>query len=138
MPAFSKSSAAKLASCDPQLQRLFLEVVKHFDCTVLEGHRSVERQQRLYAQGRTAPGPIVTQVDGVRSRGKHNFSPSRAIDVAPYPVAWADTERMTYFAGFVMGVARQLGIRVRWGGDWDQDTQTADERFRDLPHFELV
>lgn len=138
MPTFSRKSAAALASCDPRLQRVFNEVVKHFDCTIVEGHRSVARQQALYAQGRTAPGPVVTQVDGVRNKGKHNYLPSRAVDVVPYPVDWADAQRMHYFAGFVMGVAGSMGIALRWGGDWDRDTQTADERFRDLPHFEVV
>jgi peptidoglycan L-alanyl-D-glutamate endopeptidase CwlK len=27
---------------------------------------------------------------------------------------------------------------MRWGGDWDGDGDTKDERFFDGPHFELV
>lgn len=138
MPAFSAKSRAALATCDSRLQRVLNEVVKHFDCTVLEGHRSVARQQALYAQGRTTPGPVVTQIDGVRTKGTHNYLPSRAVDVVPYPIDWADTQRMHYFAGFVVGTAASMGVTLRWGGDWDRDTQTADERFRDLPHFEVV
>ncbi|WP_232367585.1 M15 family metallopeptidase domain-containing protein [Alteromonas pelagimontana] len=47
------------------------------------------------------------------------------------------------FAGFVQCVARQLYAEgkithlVRWGGDWDMDGQTLDQKFNDLPHFEL-
>ena len=138
MPAFSSKSAAALATCDPRLQRVFNAVVKSFDCTIVEGHRPVARQQALYAQGRTAPGAVVTQIDGVRKKGQHNYLPSKAVDAVPYPVNWSDAQRMHYFAGFVIGTAASMGITLRWGGDWDRDTETADERFRDLPHFEVV
>jgi len=30
-----------------------------------------------------------------------------------------------------------MGIRLRWGGDWDGDTELDDNKFDDLPHFEL-
>lgn len=142
MPSFSESSLEKLHTCHPNLQILFKEVVKWFDCTVIYGHRTREEQARLYAQGRTAPGKIVTQKDGVEKLSKHQGEggepPSLAVDVVPYPVDWQDEERMVYFAGFVIGVAKMKGIAVRWGGDWDSDTETSDTNFRDLPHFELV
>lgn len=134
MPKFSESSKAALASCDPRLQRVFNEVIKYFDCKVLEGHRPQARQDALYAKGRTEPGPVVTWV----RTGRHNKTPSQAADVVPYPVDWQDTYRMHYFAGFVLGVARSMGIKLRWGGDWDQDYQVEDEKTRDLPHFEVV
>lgn len=64
------------------------------------------------------------------------------MDVAPYPVSWAETpanmERFAYLAGVVMTTAARLGVKLRWGGDWDQDGDTRDETFRDRPHFELV
>ena len=42
-------------------------------------------------------------------------------------------------AGFILCIAAQKGIKLRWGGDWDNDFDTRDEgRFRDLPHFELL
>jgi peptidoglycan L-alanyl-D-glutamate endopeptidase CwlK len=142
MPSFSSSSQAKLDTCHENLVLLFEEVVKGFDCTVIFGWRSVEEQQALYAQGRTKPGNIVTHKDGVEKRSKHQGAdgkkPSFAVDVVPYPIDWQDTERMTYFAGWVMATARRMGIALRWGGDWDQDTEVGDERFRDFPHFELV
>ena len=69
--------------------------------------------------------------------GRHNSSPRRAVDVTPYPVDWADRERQTLFAGFVLGIARSMGIKLRWGGDWDMDFQVMDNRFDDFPHFEL-
>ena len=44
---------------------------------------------------------------------------------------------MTYFAGFVKGIALMLGIPIRWGGDWNGNNDLKDNNFDDLPHFEL-
>ena len=128
MPRYSKRSKERLATCDEKLQGVFNEVIKHVDCSILEGHRSKERQNKLYDEGRTK----VRYPDG-----RHNFNPSRAVDVTPYPVDWEDRERQTLFAGFVLGTARSMGINLRWGGDWDQDFQVMDNRFDDFPNFEI-
>lgn len=137
MPSFGRSSKGKLDTVDPRLRAVFERAVAGFDCTVIYGHRTVAEQQALFAQGRTAPGPIVTYCDGVTKRSKHNEWPSQAIDVIPYPVNWRDTSRMYYFAGYVKRVAEEMGVPLRWGGDWDGDTEVQDETFMDLPHFEL-
>ena len=128
MPRFGKRSKERLATWEKDLQMVFNEVIKYVDCSILEGHRSKDRQNSLYEDGKTK----------VRyPNGRHNASPSRAVDVTPYPVDWADRERQTLFAGFVLGVANQMGIELRWGGDWDQDFEVKDNRFDDFPHFEL-
>ena len=101
---------------------------KHFDCTILEGHRGKERQDKAYADGKSK----VKYPDG-----KHNQFPSVAVDVAPYPIDWSDRDRFHYFGGFVLGVAKQMGMNIRWGGDWNQDTKTKDNKFDDLVHFEI-
>lgn len=44
-------------------------------------YRTPETQNKLYQQGRTTPGDIVTQIDGVTRKSNHNVYPSRAIDV---------------------------------------------------------
>ena len=128
MPYFGKTSKKRLNTCDDRLQKVFNEVIRHVDCSVLEGHRSKDRQNKLYEEGKTK----VKYPDG-----RHNRQPSSAVDVTPYPVDWKDRERQTLFAGFVIGVASQMNINLRWGGDWDQDFQVADNRFDDFPHFEL-
>ncbi len=70
--------------------------------------------------------------------GKHNRKPSEAIDAAPYPIDWDDLNRFYYFAGYVKGIANEMGIKIRWGGDWDGDTILDDQTFMDLPHFEIL
>ena len=135
MPRFSSKSLAILSTVDPRLQELFNAVVKRYDCAVVSGLRTTEMQQMLYAQGRTMPGNIVTYLDGIEKKSRHQSG--RAADVIPYPVDWNDTKRFNHFAGFVRGVAFQMGIDIVWGGDWDNDFDFKDQRFHDLGHFEL-
>ena len=128
MPRFSKRSKQRLSTCDERLQKLFKEVVKEFDCTIIEGYRNKAKQDSAYNSGHSK----------VRyPNGKHNKTPSVAVDVAPYPIDWKDRERFNYFAGYVLGVASQMGYKVRWGGDWDMDTEVDDNKFDDLVHFEI-
>tara|TARA_B100001113_G_C20753156_1_gene467474 strand:+ start:154 stop:546 length:393 start_codon:yes stop_codon:yes gene_type:complete len=128
MARFGKKSQEKLNTCDPRLIELFERVVEDFDCTVLQGHRGEEEQNKLFKEG-------FSKLQ--YPKGKHNQYPSLAVDVAPYPIDWKDRERFTYFAGFVMGIAASMGLTVRWGGDWDRDTELKDNNFDDLPHFEI-
>tara|TARA_A100001391_G_scaffold122821_1_gene83718 strand:+ start:178 stop:570 length:393 start_codon:yes stop_codon:yes gene_type:complete len=129
MPRYSNRSAIKLAECDDRIQRVFNKVIDAIDHTVLVGHRDEAAQEEMYDQGRS-------QLQYPNS--KHNQFPSQAIDVAPYPIDWNDRERFTLFAGFVLGTAQEMGIKLRWGGDWDRDWETADNSFDDLVHFELL
>ena len=137
MPKFGKRSMANLSTCHPDLQRLFTRVVERYDCSVIEGHRSNERQDELYHAGKSK----------VKAGGsKHNSKPSKGVDVVPYPIDWNNRDRFHYFAGYVQGVANELGIKIRWGGDWDSDMEinSADKKgagfssFDDLPHFEIA
>jgi len=128
MPKFGSKSKQRLSTCHEDLIDLFNEVIKYFDCSVLEGHRNEEDQNKYFEEGKSK----------VKfPKGKHNASPSNAVDVVPYPVDWNDTDRMYYFAGIVKGIAATMEINIRWGGDWNNDTQVKDTKFKDLPHFEL-
>ena len=128
MPRFGKRSKQRLSTCDERLQEVFNEVIKYVDCSVLEGHRGKERQNQLYKEGKTKV---------IYPKGRHNASPSLAVDVAPYPIDWNDRERFHLFAGFVLGMARRMGINLRWGGDWNQNFEVDDNQFDDFPHFEI-
>ena len=129
MAEFSQSSIAKLETCHEDLQRLFYQVVNHFDCKVLEGHRGQIAQNIGFGSGNSQ----LKWPDG-----KHNKIPSIAVDVIPYPVDWKDRERMSYFAGVVKGLAISMNIKIRWGGDWNMDTQVKDNKFDDMVHWELI
>jgi len=129
MAKYSTTSQVRLSQCHPLLQQVFNQVIKTVDCTIIEGHRPEKRQNELFDQGKSQ----LKFPDG-----KHNQMPSLAVDAAPYPIDWKDRERVTLFAGFVLGVANEMGIKLRWGGDWNMNFETKDNNFDDLWHFELI
>lgn len=117
MPSFSQSSKDKLATCESDLQKLFNEVIKTRDCTILEGHRDMERQKELFREGKTTT-----------LGSRHLSSPSAAVDVMPYPIDWDDRLGQHEFATFVYDTAMKLGVSVNWGGSW--------KTFYDAPHWQ--
>lgn len=139
MPKWSSKSRLALSTAAQPLQDLFNKVVETFDCTVLEGKRSEYQQQLNVLKG-------VSKT----LQSKHVYplkAPSRAVDVAPWPLEWPRKPSPDYdkqlalfymFAGYVKATALAMGIRIRWGGDWDGDFDIKDQVFDDLAHFELV
>jgi peptidoglycan LD-endopeptidase CwlK len=99
-----------------------------WDVRLIEGLRSFERSDYLYAQGRTRPGQIVTNARGGSSR--HNFALSG--DLYPYVngAINLDFDRSPKLLGQFQFLAKYaLSIGVSWGGNW--------KSFKDYPHFEI-
>lgn len=120
MPKFGRRSNLNLCTCHPKLQQLFREVIKHYDCSILCGHRGEDEQNKAFYDGNSK----VQYPDS-----KHNSLPSMAVDVAPYPIDWQNVERFYHFAGYVQCIADQLGIEIEWGGNWTN--------LKDCPHWQL-
>lgn len=115
MPSFSTASASRLLTCHHDLQRLFHEVVKAADCTILCGHRTQAEQDHAYALG-------ASKLKWPHS--KHNVLPSLAVDVMPCPLDWNDRDQLRAFAVVVKEAAARLVIEIQWGIDlwgWDGD-----------------
>ena len=103
---------------------------------VICGVRTEEEQKKLYAQGRTAPGKIVTWT--LKSRHLPNGEGwGQAVDIVPYPVDWGTGEKFDLIAQAILEAGERLGIAVRWGADWDQDGNPREQGETDSPHFEL-
>lgn len=121
----SKASLDRLEDAHEDLQLLAMEVDKRFPCVVVCTHRTREDQDAALAGGFSKlawPG------------SKHNLYPSYAIDLAPRfeekPfIRWEDIEAFKRLGAVVKEVAKEMGLSISWGGDW--------ERFKDYPHFEL-
>jgi len=155
MPVYSEKSKQKLATCDKRLQLIFNMAIKSFDNTILFGHRDYTDQTKAFNEGKSK----LSWPDS-----KHNDFPSKAIDAAPYPIpknwgqiSWniltnsvkkADLEivknqmkelhKFYYFAGYILGIANGMDIKLRCGADWDGDKDFNDQTFDDLVHFELI
>lgn len=94
---------------------------------VTECYRSPERQNELYKQGRSKPGPVVTHKRGGESR--HNSLPSRALDVA-FLLADGSASWSGLLLSKFARLMKAADARIRWGGDFPGD-------FKDGPHFEV-
>lgn len=133
MPTFSKSSSDRLLTCHPDLQNLFREVIKFYDCSIICGTRTKEEQDLAYDTGKS-------KLKWPNS--KHNSNPSRAIDVVPIPINWNPVKENMYryyhFSGYVLAMADKLGIKLRCGIDFNQNKIFSDDSFVDSPHFELI
>lgn len=129
MPQFSAGSLAHLRLADARLQSLAHAVITYMDHSVLCAYRGKQEQDAAYAAGKSK----------VRwPNSKHNINPSRAIDVAPYPIDWNDEVRFARLMGHYERVAYEQGIRIRLGLDFNGNGRSNDERFLDFPHIELV
>jgi len=137
MPVFGKTSKDRLKTCHPQLQEVLLEAIKHYDFTILCGHRNEEEQNAAYfatPQKSTLMWP----------HSKHNTFPSLAVDVAPYykekpHIRWNRLYEFVYLHGIIRGLASERGIIIRSGIDWDRDDELiTDQKFDDFPHIEII
>lgn len=88
---------------------------------ITEGYRTKERQEALYAQGRTTPGRIVTNARAGESL--HNYGV--AVDFVFRKDGYDASKELWETLG---AIGEQHGFR--WGGRWQE--------FIDRPHFELT
>ncbi len=118
----------RLDTCHNDLQRLVDGLVDDgYDVTVIEGHRTQEKQDEYFRTGKSK----LKWPDG-----KHCATPSNAVDIMENPIDWNDRKRIEDFAKVVLSKAQALGLKIRWGGDWNQNGKSDDEKFFDGPHFE--
>lgn len=100
-------------------------------------YRSPSEQLELFKKGRTMgtdgewhvqhENEVVTNVDGFKVLGAHNYMPSRAIDVAVVnnqtgEVLW---EKIHYYS--LLGIAKAVGLES--GGGW--------KSIKDWPHLQI-
>jgi len=145
--SFGERSLQKLSTCHPDLQKIMRLAIKRSDVDfgITEGHRSVERQKQLYDEGKS-------KIDGITRKGKHNYSPSLAVDIYIYhpdletrrKLAY-DKVHLAYVGGIISTCAKELYERgevshvIRSGYNWDSDgIIDFDQSFDDYPHHELV
>lgn len=100
--------------------------------------RTPERQRQLYAQGRTAPGPIVTWTKTSNHFRNAKTGFGHAVDLAPFPIDWNDIARFDRLAALMFRAAAIENVPLRWGADWDRDGKPRERGESDSPHFELA
>jgi peptidoglycan L-alanyl-D-glutamate endopeptidase CwlK len=129
-PTFDAQTEARLDTLNPAVEsvaRTHLSQIKEagYDVKLAQGTRTPEEQDRLYAQGRTAPGKIVTNARGGESY--HNYG-------VAYDVALFDSKGkyITDGGNAAYKKAGEIGeaLGLEWGGRWKKPF--------DPPHFQLT
>lgn len=108
-----------------ELAQKLLEECKRQGLNIIVGetYRSVERQDYLYAQGRTRPGNIVTNAKGSSMSSYHQWR--LAFDIFQN-VRGAEYDKV--ILAKVGAIGQKLGLE--WGGSWSS--------FADIPHFQYT
>ncbi len=124
-----KHSLENLRGVHPDLVKVVKRAIEltKVDFKVIEGKRTEARQRQLMVNGKS-------QTMNSRHLTGH------AVDCAPLVagvIPWNDRKAFESVSGAMFSAANELGIPLRWGGDWNQNGSSDDERFYDGPHFEL-
>lgn len=132
-------SSRKLSDLHPILQPIAKKFINDLDkqgidILIYSTYRSIAEQNKLYSQGRTMGGNIVTWARGGES--KHNFQikgkpASLAFDCVPLinGKAYWNTDKEGVKIWQIIGLAgKNLGLD--WAGDWRGFK-------KEFPHFQL-
>ena len=95
------------------------------------GFRTPEEQNQLFKDG-------YSQCDGYEKLSKHQFGDAVDLQVFVGGAAVQNEKMQCIVAGVMSSCASELDVKIRWGGDWDQDGDVRDNVFNDLYHFELI
>lgn len=137
--SLGRQSRARLKGVHPDLVRVIeraIQITKQ-DFMVLEGVRTPARQKELYAQGRTKPGQKVTWTLNSNHFVSKATGFGHAVDLVPFPVDWSHA-KLGVVSKAMFAAAKELGVAIRWGADWDRDGNPREKGETDSPHFELV
>jgi peptidoglycan L-alanyl-D-glutamate endopeptidase CwlK len=126
---FSKRSLGNLRGVHPALAHVTARALQltRIDFTVVEGKRSRARQQYLVNTGKSMT------MNSAHLTGC-------AVDCYPIVNGQIEVRRIPPFIELskaFLKASDELGIPIRWGGDWNRNGDYRDERFLDCPHFEL-
>ena len=118
---FSSHSLKQLKTCDAALREICNRAIAEYDFSVICGYRNEADQNYAFDNG-------FSRLKFPQS--KHNHCPSRAVDLAPYPIIWSDPIRFVELSKVIKRIAYELMIPLTWGGDWP--------KFIDMAHYELT
>lgn len=123
-----KRSLKSLRGVDPRLVKVVKRAIEltEQDFMVLEGVRSLERQRELVARGASKT-----------LRSRHLTGDAVDLVVWSDGIDWDDLQGYRKIGKAMLAAAKEQGITLRWGADWDSDGDHYDETFVDWVHFEL-
>lgn len=127
-PTWDSNTNAVISKLHPDLRPLASNFINDLDANhgiklrAYSGLRTFDEQKKLYAQGRTEPGSIVTNAQPGYSY--HNYGLAfDAVEIKNGQAVWNNPNWTK-----IGQIARQHGLE--WGGNWTS--------FKDMPHFQLT
>ena len=142
---YGAASTRKLATVHYELRETFGLALSWqiYDMTIIYGWRGEADQDQAFLAGNS---------DKEWPNSKHNVVDAQgnpmsdAVDFAPWcmlptgkmGIPWDDTHAFAVCGGILLAAAHQLGYKIRYGGDWDMDGLTTDQRLMDWGHVERV
>lgn len=135
LTGLDERSAKNIATLHLKVQKIFKDwilecqlIAKAFgyEYKAISGNRTWEEQAKLYAQGRSSPGKIVTNAKPGYSN--HNFGV--AVDMGVFKNGKYLDENSPNESEEFHRKAAEIAKKynISWGGDWSS--------FKDYPHFE--
>lgn len=123
-------SLDRLVGVDADLVKVVKLAIQYttVDFGVTEGLRTIEKQREYVAAKKSWT-----------MKSKH--LEGKAVDLHPIMYGKADYTKCTLVKDAMFKAAEELGVSIKWGGDWNQNGSSADEHQRgsyDGPHFELM
>lgn len=158
--SFGENSLNKFIGVHPKLVEFMQELIKisPYDFKILAGVRTPEEQNKLYQQGRTTKGPIVTKVDGYKQKSNHQpkfDGYGYAIDIGVLvvekikttviengkkiekivekPVYKGDYKDFHYYQE-IYDTAKKAGLLEQYGIEWGGNCWKS---FKDAPHWQI-
>lgn len=121
MPKFSQHSKDKLKDADEALQKVLQDAIQRYDFSVICSTRGKAEQEAAF-KNKASKAHF--------GQSPHNYYPSLAVDLAPWPCDWKDIKKFEELAKQIKHSAKLLKIEIEWGGGW--------KKFPDYPHFQLA
>jgi peptidoglycan L-alanyl-D-glutamate endopeptidase CwlK len=146
--SFGSTSRSRLDTVHAKLRKVCERALEltTVDFMVLEGVRTPERQRQLYGQGRTTAECTKAGISVLYAKPhlqkvtwtlKSNHFAGRAVDLVPWPIDWNTPAKFNAISRAMFAAAKELGVSLRWGADWDEDGISRERGESDSPHFEL-
>ena len=135
MSKFGVKSEQRLLDANLVFQLLCRRVLERsvIDFGITRSYSTPEEQYKLFLSG-------VSKLDGYENKSNHNFNPSNAIDFVAYVgtnITW-ESKYYYYIAGLFESCAKEIGVEIRWGGNFDMDNDIGEQSFNDLCHIEII
>lgn len=144
MFTYGNASERKLQTADPDIVRVMRKGLQlsPYDITIIWAHRTDDEQLQAWLAGnskkKTGSKHQAKLPDGKPFSQAIDFAPWCKLPDGSMGIPWDDTHAFAVIGGILIAAAKVESVGVRYGGDWDMDGLTTDQKLMDWGHIELL